>query len=436
MDIINKAAPQNIEAEVCLLGCLINDKSNLDKVLFLDTEDFYLEKHKKIFKAIKELESKDVNIDLVTLTNYLNTKNLLAEIGGASYLSNILMQVLYIDNAYEYAKIIKEKSNRRKLIKAGKELIDKSYSDKEVPEILSGIEDNLYKLSCKTQKDEPVAISEAINNALEKLELNYQNGGRIQGKTTGFTEIDNVISGLKKGDLIIVAARPSMGKTAFALNIGQCASKEANVGIFSLEMSEEQLMNRLISSRSLVDLNRIQNGNLDASQFEKIAMAANDLSKRKIFIDDKSMSINQIESKCKLLKRKNGLDVVIIDYLQLIESNEKNVQREQEVSKISRKLKKLAKQLDITVIALSQLSRAPEQRVDHRPMLSDLRESGAIEQDADIIFFLYRDEYYNKETEDKNIAEVILGKNRNGQVKTIKLGWAGQFQRFTSIDWR
>ncbi|WP_300382681.1 replicative DNA helicase [Clostridium sp.] len=437
MDIINKSVPQSIETEMCLLGCIISDKENLEKVSWiLDKEDFYLEKHKRVYQAIKDLEAKDVNIDLVTLSNYIHTKNIATECGGISYLTDLTTSSLYSNNVYEYVNIIKDKSNRRNLINAGKKIIDSSYGDSEFGEIISGVEDSLYKLTSKSKKDEPVEISEAVNNALINLEQNYKNGGKLQGKTTGFRDIDNVTSGLKKGEFMIVAARPSMGKTAFALNLGQCASKEANVAIFSLEMSEIQLMNRLIASRSLVDLGSVQNGKLNEEQFEKIAMAANDLANRNIFIDDKSMSISEIESKCKKLKRKKGLDVVIIDYLQLIESNEKNVQREQEVSKISRKLKKLAKQLDITVIALSQLSRAPEQRADHRPMLSDLRESGAIEQDADIIIFLYRDEYYNKESEDKHIAEVIFGKNRNGEVKTIKLGWAGQYQRFTSLDWR
>ena len=427
--------PQNIEVEINLLGCLINDSKKIEDISYiLDVTDFYLDKHKAIYKAILDLNSKET-VDLVTLTNYINSKNIIQQCGGISYLSELAITAFHSVNIMEYANIIKDKAKRRILINASRKMIEKSYSDEELENIIEGIEDDLVIAASKNKDDEPVAISDAISNALINIESNFIKGGKLQGVTTGFKEIDKVISGLKKGDFIILAARPSMGKTAFALNIGQCASKEGSVGIFSLEMSQQQLMNRLISARALVELGNIQNGTLKEEEFEKIALAANDLASRKIFIDDKSMSITQIESKCKRLKRKNGLDVVIIDYLQLIEGTEKNIQREQEVAKISRKLKKLAMSLDITIIALSQLSRAPEQRADHRPMLSDLRESGAIEQDADIIIFLYREEYYNKESEDKNIAEVILGKNRNGEVKTIKLGWVGKYQRFSTLAW-
>lgn len=432
----NTIMPQSIEAEINLLGCIINDYKSFDDVnAILNPIDFYLDKHKFIYKAILDLNSKGTVVDLITLADYIKTKNIIDKCGGISYLSELATSALYSSNILEYANIVKDKSNRRSLINTAREMIEKSYSDEDLESIVGSIEDNLFKAACKNQDDEPVFISDAVDKALISIESNWMNGGKIQGVTTGFKEVDKVISGLKKGDFIILAARPSMGKTAFALNIGQCASKEASVAIFSLEMSQEQLMNRLISARSLVELGNIQNGSLKENEFEKIAMAANDLSNRKIFIDDKSMTISQIESKCKNLKRKKGLDVVIVDYLQLIEGSEKNIQREQEVAKISRKLKKLAMSLDITIIALSQLSRAPEQRADHRPMLSDLRESGAIEQDADVIIFLYRDEYYNKESEDKNIAEVILGKNRNGEVKTIKLGWVGKYQRFSSLAW-
>lgn len=432
---INNVMPQNIEAEVNLLGCLINNYKKIDDVSYiLDTTDFYLDKHKAIYKSILELNSKGI-VDLVTLTNYIRSKNIIEQCGGISYLSELVATALYSFNVIDYANIVKDKSKRRILINTARQMIEKSYGDTELENIVESIEDDLVIAASKNKEDDPVAISDAVNNALLNIESRWQEGGKIQGITTGFKEIDKVISGLKKGDFIILAARPSMGKTAFALNVGQCASKEGCVGIFSLEMSQDQIMNRLIASRSLVELGNIQNGKLKEDEFEKIAIAGNDLANRKIFIDDKSMTINQIESKCKILKRKNGLDVVIIDYLQLIEGTEKNTSREQEVAKISRKLKKLAMSLDITIIALSQLSRAPEQRADHRPMLSDLRESGAIEQDADVIIFLYRDEYYNKESEDKNITEVILGKNRNGEVKTIKLGWVGKYQRFSTLAW-
>lgn len=427
--------PHSIEAEQAALGCIINYKSQLALAEdVLKDDDFYWDKHKRIFSTIKALSRKDMNIDLITLLNELKVSDSIDKCGGASYITELATNTVFSSNVESYVKIIKDKSDRRNLIRAGRELISKSYEESEVESIISTVEDKIYKVINSKESEDILDMGQSVEKVLTRIENNYCNGGKILGNTTGFKEIDNTISGLQKGDFIIVAARPSMGKTAFALNIGQHASKGASVGIFSLEMTTEQLMERLISSRSLVEFGKIKTGKLDEAEFRKITDAANVLAKRKIFIDDKSTNLSDIKAKCRNLKIKEGLDVVIIDYLQLIEISDKTNSREQEIAKISRELKKLAKKLEITIVALSQLSRAPEQRTDHKPILSDLRESGSIEQDADVIFMLYRDEYYNKESEEKNIAEVIINKNRNGETKTIKLGWIGQYQRFATLD--
>ena len=427
--------PHSIEAEQAALGCIINYKNQLALAEdVLKDDDFYWDKHKRIFSTIKALSRKDMNIDLITLLNELKVSDSIDKCGGVSYITEIATNTVFSSNVESYVKIIKDKSDRRNLIRAGRELISKSYEESEVESIISTVEDKIYKVINSKESEDIIDMGQSVEKVLTRIENNYCNGGKILGNTTGFKEIDNTISGLQKGDFIIVAARPSMGKTAFALNIGQHASKGASVGIFSLEMTTEQLMERLISSRSLVEFGKIKTGKLDEAEFRKITDAANVLAKRKIFIDDKSTNLSDIKAKCRNLKIKEGLDVVIIDYLQLIEISDKTNSREQEIAKISRELKKLAKKLEITIVALSQLSRAPEQRTDHRPVLSDLRESGSIEQDADVIFMLYRDEYYNKESEEKNIAELIINKNRNGETKTIKLGWIGQYQRFATLD--
>lgn len=433
----NIIMPQNIEAEKALLGSLINNKDNIYEVDgLISAEDFYYDKHKEIYIAIKELENRDIDIDLITLLDLVNKKNIVKKCGGISYITDLSTEALYTDNVLSYVEIIKDKAIRRNLIKAGRELVTKAHDNFEVDEIVNSVENSLYQATNKNSEREVVKISDVINDTLDQIENNYKNGGRITGKTTGYKELDECLSGLQKGDFVVIAARPSMGKTAFALNMGQFSAKESNVAVFSLEMPKIQLTQRLLSSMALVELQNIKNGKLNDKDFGKIATASNELAKRNIFIDDESNLLSEIKAKCRMLKRKNGLDIVIIDYLQLIEVSEKSYSREQEIAKISRELKKVAKSLDITIIALAQLSRAPEQRADHRPMLSDLRESGSIEQDADVIMFLYRDEYYYKESEDKNIAEVIVGKNRNGEVKTIKLGWVGQYQRFAPLDFR
>lgn len=424
------------EAEEGILGCIINNKDKLQEVIdIVKEEDFYLDKNKNIYKLIKSLDLKDINVDLITLLDEgKKKKKVLEKCGGVSYISNIGVNGAFNSNLSDYIRIVKEKSHRRKLIRIGNDIVKRSYDEEEIDNVVNSVEESLYKITSSTSITDVVAMNEAVEEALKSIEVNYKNGGAILGKTTGYKELDESLSGLQKGDFIVIAARPSMGKTAFALNIGQYTSKEASVAIFSLEMTRVQLMERLLASKCLIPLNNIKKGNFKEEDLNKILMASNDLAKRNIYIDDKTTSFKEIKAKCRYLKVKKGLDVVIIDYLQLIEGGMKNsFSREQEIALVSRQLKKLAKSLDITIIALSQLSRAPEQRFDHRPILSDLRESGAIEQDADIIMMLYRDEYYNKKSVDKNIAEIIINKNRNGEIKTIKLGWLGEFQRFAPL---
>ncbi len=434
MQEINRPLPNSIEAEQTLLGCII---SSIDKFLEVDAIvhelDFYIDKHKKIYGAIKELVNKGVIVDVITLIEELKSKNILMVCGGASYITELSLGAINYSNISSYAEIIREKSNRRKLIKAGQTLISKSF-DEDINLVLEETEKELYNVEASKESNEIVSISKAVEKSLELLEERYKTGGKLKGISTGFKELDELSSGLKEKDFIIVAARPSMGKTAFALNIGQAASKHGSVAIFSLEMSRDQLMDRLLAAKCMIQFTKITAGTLNEKEFLDISNGANNLGTRKLFIDDEASLLSDIKAKCRKLKLQQGLNVVIIDYLQLIRVNIKTNSREQEVSHISRELKALAKELGITVIALSQLSRAPEQRVDHRPMLSDLRESGSIEQDADIIHFLYRDEYYNKESEDRNIAEVITAKNRNGITRTTKLAWLGQYQRFGTLD--
>ena len=434
-----KALPNNVEAEQALLSSIINNKNVLDRIKNkLKPDDFYLDKHKNLYKVLCEMNDNEISVDLVTLLEYINSKKLVERCGQITYVTEVATNILYYaNNIDEYINIIKSKSDRRKLINIAKELALDSYEKEDINSVISKVEDGLYKISKDKDTGDVVSIGTALENAFETIEKNYQHGGKILGETTGFENIDKVTSGLNKGDFIIVAARPSMGKTAFALNIAQYAAKNASVAIFSLEMGTQALTERLIAARCLIDYEKIKTGKVTPEEFTKITNNTAELSKRKLYIDDGAFTLSDIKAKCTNLKIKYGLDVIIIDYLQLIEGSNKNVySREQEISKISRELKKLAKKLDITVIALSQLSRAPEQRADHRPILADLRESGAIEQDADIIMMLYRDEYYNADSEDKNIAEVIINKNRNGEVKTLKLAWVGKYQRFAPLDVR
>ncbi len=431
---MDRVMPNNVQAEQVVLGAIINDKEKLVEAMdLLISEDFYNTRHENIYRAITILARKEINVDLVTLTNEIKSKDNLEKCGGITYITQLSSSVGFGENFRHHVNIIQEKSERRKLIRAGMKLIENTYEDKPLEQVTVLMESAIDQINDKNKDGEMISIGDALQDAITEIEDKYKNGGKIIGKTTGFRQLDRVLNGLQRGDFIVVAARPSMGKTAFALNIGQYASKEGNVGIFSLEMPKGQLMQRLLSAKCLINFDNIKTGKLKDEEFVRMSQGAGDLANREIFIDDNSTSLNDIKARCRSIKKKHGLDVVIIDYLQLIETNEKTYSREQEIAKISRELKKLAKKLGVTVIVLSQLSRAPEQRADHRPMLSDLRESGAIEQDADVVMFLYRDEYYDPDSNDRGIAEAIIGKNRNGEVKTLKFAWRGEYQRFAEL---
>lgn len=435
MDYLEGPLPSNIQAEQAVLGCIM---SSLDKLIeiepILTGDDFYVDKHKKTYEVVTSLANRGVGIDLVTVIDEIRKKNLLDRCGGVTYVTELATSYFESCNVIAYAEIVKEKANRRRLIKTSKRLLEGAYEEENIKSIIDDTENELYQVSTSQNTSDIVPIANAVEQTLIKLEERYRNGGQLVGLSTGFEDLDKITSGLKKSDFVVIAARPSMGKTALALNIGQAVSKNASVAIFSLEMPKEQLLDRLLSAKCLVDFSKIATGQLEDKEFEKVFIGSNDLMARKLFIDDTSSLLTDIKAKCRKLKIQNGLDLVLIDYLQLIRTTLNTTNREQEVAYISREIKGLAKELGINIIALSQLSRAPEQRADHRPILSDLRESGSIEQDADVIHFLYRDEYYNKESEDKNIAEVITAKNRNGRTGTTKLAWLGQYQRFGSLD--
>lgn len=435
MEELERVLPNNIDAEQSVLGCIMSNVDKLIEVeLILNSDDFYIDKHKKIYEVVMSLNNRGIGVDLITVIEEIRKNGLLDRCGGVTYITELATSYFEINNVIAYAEIVKDKSDRRRLIKASKELLQKAYDEDNIKSIIDDTENQLYKISSSQNSGEIVPVVDAVIESLSNIEERFRQGGKLVGLSTGFKDLDRITSGLKSGDFVVIAARPSMGKTALALNMGQAASKNANVAIFSLEMPKSQLMDRLLSAKCLVDFYKISNGQLDDKEFEMISIGANELMTRKLFIDDTSSLLTDIKAKCRKLKIQKGLDVVIIDYLQLIRTTLNTTNREQEVAYISRELKALAKELNITMVSLSQLSRAPEQRADHRPILSDLRESGSIEQDADVIHFLYRDEYYNKETEDKNIAEVITAKNRNGQTTTTKLAWLGHYQRFGCLD--
>lgn len=426
--------PQNLQAETTVLGAIIADGEKLNDVDgILSANDFYPERHKIIFDSMKTIAAKGINIDAITLSEDLKSKGHLDKCGGITYITELSSSSVAWDNITSHANIVKDKADRRKFIQAGMKMIESSY-DKPLEEVSTLMERVLDEVADKNRDGDLISISDALQDTIIDIENKFKNGDKLVGKTSGFKQLDNYLSGLQKGDFIVIAGRPSMGKTAFALNVGQAASINGNVAIFSLEMPYIQLTKRLISARCLIPFSKVKDGNLNVSEFENIANGSASLAARGISIDDKTTSLGDIKARCRSLKKRKGLDVVIIDYLQLLEISDKSYSREQEIAKISRELKKMAKKLDITVIALSQLSRAPEQRPDKRPMLSDLRESGSIEQDADIVIFLYRDDYYNSDTTDEpGIAEVIISKNRNGEVGTVKLAWKGEYQRFGEI---
>ena len=439
---LGKVPPHDEDAEQAVLGSMLTDNDAVMAAVEVLKEDaFYREDNKIIYQAILNLYSKSEPIDIITLKDELESMGKFEQVGGFEYLASLPDKVPTTANVQKYIKIVEENSVLRNLIKTANEIIELGYNPTEdVEDIMDGAEKKIFDIMQSKNTKSYTPIKDVLVESFTNLEKLYNQKQHVTGVPTQFYDLDDKTAGLHGSELILVAARPAMGKTAFALNIATNAALRANVpvAIFSLEMSKDQLVNRMLCSEAMVDSNKVRTGKLDEEDWTKLAEAIGPLSKAGVYIDDTpGISVMEIRTKCRKLKMEKNIGLVVIDYLQLISgSNKRNGSREQEISEISRSLKVLAKELNVPVIALSQLSRAVEQRDDHRPMLSDLRESGAIEQDADIVMFLYRDDYYNKESAEKDIAEVIIAKQRGGSTGTVKLYWMGNYTKFVNIERR
>ena len=437
--LIKRVLPHSLEAEQSVVGAMLMDKDAIMTAAeIVSREDFYQTTYGILFEAMVELFNEGKPVDLITLQERLKEKDVPPEITSLEFARDLLTAVPTSANVKYYAEIVMEKSMLRKLIKLNEEIENMCYLGRDSLEaVLETTEKRVFELVQKRNTGDYVPIKQVVLNALDKIEKSSKTKGTVTGIPTGFIDLDYKTSGLQPSDLILVAARPSMGKTAFVLNIAQHVAFRSNktVAIFSLEMSKEQLVNRLFSLESQVDAQLLRTGNLKDSDWEKLIEGAGVIGKSKMIIDDTpGISISELRSKCRKFKLEQGLDLIIIDYLQLMTGRVggRAESRQQEISDISRSLKGLARELNVPVIALSQLSRAVEQRPDHRPMMSDLRESGAIEQDADVVMFIYRDDYYNKDTDMKNIAEIIIAKQRNGPIGTVNLAWLPNYTKFAN----
>ncbi|RLK62820.1 replicative DNA helicase [Atopobacter sp. AH10] len=434
--------PQNIEAEQSVLGSIFLDPDRVVGVLeYLTVDDFYRKAHQQIFQAMLDLNDRDEAIDLVTISNLLEEKGQLENVGGLTYLAELASSVPTAANIDYYAQIVNDKSLLRRLIQTATTIAKTGYEDQgNVAAVLDQAEQGILEVSERTNRSGFKRIRDVIDQSIETIENLAKNDSSVTGIPTGYEDLDRMTAGLQDDNLIIIAARPAVGKTAFALNIAQNVGTRANevVAIFSLEMGAESLVNRMLCSEGNIDASNLRTGNLSEEEWDSLIMAMGTLGQSKIFIDDTpGIRVAEIRAKCRRLKQEQGdLGLVVIDYLQLIEGSRKE-NRQQEVSEISRQLKKLAKELSVPVIALSQLSRGVEQRQDKRPVLSDIRESGSIEQDADIVAFLYREDYYRsedgEEQEDNNIIEVIIEKNRAGARGTVQLIFMKEYNKFTSL---
>ena len=438
--LVKRILPHSLEAERAVIGSMIMDADAIAAASeILVSDDFYQHQYGILFDAITELFQEGKPVDLVTLQEHLKTKNVPEELYSVELLGNLVEQVPVSANIKYYANTVSEKSLLRRLIKANEEIANTCYLAKEpVDTILEQTEKKMFDLLQRKSTDDFVPIKDVVLNVINKIEAAAKHKGTVTGISTGFYDLDYKTSGLQPSDLVLIAARPSMGKTAFVLNLAQYIAVRNKVptAIFSLEMSKEQLINRVLSMESGVDSQAMRTGNLTGSDWEKLAEGAGIISNAPLIIDDTpGISIGELRSKCRKYKLENNLGLVIIDYLQLMTGgSRKSESRQQEISDISRSLKALAREINAPVIALSQLSRACEQRPDHRPMLSDLRESGAIEQDADVVMFIYRDDYYNKDTDKKGISEIIIAKQRNGPIGTVELVWLPNYTKFANKE--
>ncbi|CAM4201100.1 replicative DNA helicase [Lederbergia lenta] len=441
-DMLDRTPPQNIEAEQAVIGAIFLEPAALILASeILIPEDFYRSAHQKIYEVMLRLNEMGKAVDLVTVTEELSAAKMLEDVGGVSYLSEISVSVPTAANIGYYARIVEEKSLLRRLIRTATNIATDGFTrEDEVNELLDEAEKQIMEVAQRKNSGAFHNIKDVLVRAYDNIELLHNQKGDVTGIPTGFSELDRMTAGFQRNDLIIVAARPSVGKTAFALNIAQNVGTKTgeNVAIFSLEMGAEQLVMRMLCAEGNIDAQNLRTGSLTDDDWKKLTMAMGSLSNSGIFIDDTpGIRIGEIRSKCRRLKQEHGLGMILIDYLQLIQgSGNSKENRQQEVSEISRMLKGLARELEVPVIALSQLSRGVEQRQDKRPMMSDIRESGSIEQDADIVAFLYRDDYYDQESENKNIIEIIIAKQRNGPVGTVSLAFVKEYNKFVNLEYR
>ncbi|MCR5671772.1 MAG: replicative DNA helicase [Butyrivibrio sp.] len=439
--ILKRVAPNSLEAEQSVVGAMLIDRTAIEIAAeIVNPDDFYNRQLGTLFETMVELDREGSAVDQVTLQNRLREKNVPPQVSSVEFIAELVSAVPTSANVKYYAQIVAEKSTLRKLIHVSEETINNCYTGSDGMEaILNDVEKRVFQITQKRNTGEFVGIDQIVMNALNKIEMASKMKGNVTGLATGFLDLDYRTAGFQPSDLILIAARPSMGKTAFVLNIAEHMAfhDDKCVAIFSLEMSKEQLVNRLLAMESHVDSQHIRTGNMSDMDWDNIIESAGVIGGSKLIIDDTpGISIQELRSKCRKYKMEHGLQIIMIDYLQLMTggTGKSSESRQQEISEISRSLKALARELNVPVVALSQLSRAVEQRPDHRPMLSDLRESGAIEQDADMVMFIYRDDYYNKDTEKKGISEIIIAKQRNGPIGTVELVWLPQFTKFANQE--
>lgn len=438
-NVLKRILPHSVEAEQSVIGSMIMDREAIVVASEIITgEDFYNKQYGILYETMIELNDQGSPVDLVTLQNRLKEKDVPPEVSSLEFVRDLITAVPTSANIKYYANIVAEKSTLRKLIRLNEEIANTCYAGKESLEfILEDTEKRIFQLVQKRNTGEFVPIRQVVMNAMDKIETAAKNKGSVTGIPTGFTDLDYRTAGMQPSDLVLIAARPSMGKTAFVLNIAEHVAFKQNlcVAIFSLEMSKEQLVNRMFSLESSVDAQKLRTGQLNDQEWERLIESAGVIGRSKLIIDDTpGISISELRSKCRKYKMEYGLSMIIIDYLQLMSGSGRTDSRQQEISDISRSLKAVARELGVPVLALSQLSRAVEQRPDHRPMLSDLRESGAIEQDADVVMFIYRDDYYNHDTDKKGVSEIIIAKQRNGPIGTIELAWLPEYTKFANLE--
>ena len=438
-NILKRILPHSIEAEESVIGSMIIDSEAIAVASEIITgEDFYSRQYGILFETMVEMGEEGQPVDLVILQNRLREKDVPPELSGLEFVRELMTSPVTSANVKYYANIVAEKALLRRLIRLNEEIANTCYAGKESLEfILEDTEKRMFQLLQRRDSGDFVPIRQVVMNAMDRIETASKNKGSVTGIPTGFTDLDYRTAGLQPSDLVLIAARPSMGKTAFVLNIAQYVAFKKNlpVVIFSLEMSKEQLVNRLFSLESSVDAQKLRTGQLNDQDWERLIESAGVIGKSKLMIDDTpGITVSELRSKCRRLKLEHGLSMVIIDYLQLMSGGGRSESRQQEISDISRALKAVARELNVPVLALSQLSRAVEQRPDHRPMLSDLRDSGAIEQDADVVMFIYRDDYYNHDTEHKGVSEIIIAKQRNGPIGTVELAWLPEYTKFANLE--